>query len=179
MQRCHCKGRAKKKKKRLCTDKSIIKTAIFNSHLNINLSCSYQQCRWVANPSEQNMYTRKKFYIVVPHENGMIVCINHPNTPCHNQLFYLPAILHNKTTTRPPTMGVKCFLGCTLTQQATLCTSWRRGWPGWVWQEKGWDEGLADTGCTRAVLPVGRGWPRFSSCLCSCWRKRGGTSRGG
>lgn len=28
-------------------------------------------------------------------------------------------------------------------------------------------------------VPEGRGWPLFSSCLCSCWRKRGGTSLGG
>lgn len=59
----------------------------------------------VANPSKQKMYTRKKLYIVVPHENGMIVCINHPNTPCHNQLFYLPAILHNKTTKQTTNYG--------------------------------------------------------------------------
>lgn len=26
--------------------------------------------------------------------------------------------------------------------------------------------------------PVGKGWPLFSSCLCSCCRKRGGTSLG-
>lgn len=31
----------------------------------------------------------------------------------------------------------------------------------------------------RGRVPGGRGWPLFSSCLCSCWRKRGGTSLGG
>lgn len=28
-------------------------------------------------------------------------------------------------------------------------------------------------------VPEGRGWPLFNSCLCSCWRKRGGISLGG
>ena len=31
----------------------------------------------------------------------------------------------------------------------------------------------------RGRVPEGRGWPLFNSCLCSCWRKRGGTSLGG
>lgn len=31
----------------------------------------------------------------------------------------------------------------------------------------------------RGRAPAGSGWPLFSSCLCSCWRNRGGTSRGG
>lgn len=36
----------------------------------------------------------------------------------------------------------------------------------------------ACAGLTLVRVPVGNGWPLFNSCFCSCWRKRGGTSRG-
>lgn len=68
----------------------------------------------------------------------------------------------------------------------TECLCWPVGRLAVEEEEQEGEECMATAGSAvagrpvvRGRVPEGRGWPLFNSCLCSCWRKRGGTSLGG